>query len=173
MLKEVFRKRCLRRDEVPVPGGFIPLTGALSMTLILDASVPDWEECRERAEAFCRNHSICLNVTYIDLYRTQDKSITPSERTIFRKDLNWYGRPAGRKASYATGRYASILVCLCDSPNWCVEYLTRVTQAHFRIGMLKWKDYSCDFTVTPNPDKPLSLSEVFCAIEIFLESIKK
>lgn len=173
MLRGMFRKRCLRRDEVPVPGGFIPLSGALSMTLIIDASVPDWEECRDRAEAFCRRHSICLNVTYIDLDSTQDKSAAPAERTIFRKDLNWYGRPSARKAAATTGRYASILVCLCDSPNWCVEYLSRVTQAHFRIGMLKWKDFSFDCTITPDPDKPLSLSEVFSAIETLLESIKE
>ena len=173
MLRGLLRKRCLRRDEVPVPGGLIPLVKASSMTLVLDVSVPDWEDCRADAEAFCRKHSLDLNILYIDLVHSPDKAVSDASRTIFKKNINWYGKPSDRKASVSTGRYAGIFVCLCNSSNWCVEYLSRVTQAHFRIGMSRWKDYAYDFTVAPEDGNPFKLREVFSTIAGLLESVKE
>ncbi|MGM9748559.1 MAG: DUF6913 domain-containing protein [Candidatus Cryptobacteroides sp.] len=173
MLRGLLRKRCLRRDEVPVPGGFIPLDKASSMTLVLDVSVPDWEDCHADAETFCRKHSIELNILYIDLVHSADKAVSDVSRTIFKKDLNWYGKPSDRKASVSIDHYAGIFVCLCNSGNWCVEYLSRVTQAHFRIGMSRWKDYEYDFTVTPEEGNLFKLKEVFSTIAGLLESVKE
>lgn len=136
MLKKFFRNRRLKKDRSDVPTGFVPLRKIGSAIVIIDAAEPDQSLCRQKVDSFFSQHRISSTVLYVD-FRKLNKNVRPvtdKAATIFRKDLNWFGRPDLKKAASVTGKPADLFICLADDSSYCTEYLSKSARAKFKIG---------------------------------------
>ena len=160
MLKRFFRKRRLKKDASTIKTGLLPLKKIHSVTAVIDASEPGWDNCLKTMEAFCKSSGISLSVLFIDI-RKQDRGIATGpdrDRTVTRKDINWFGRPDLKKAALVTGGPVDLLLCLTDDASFCTEYLSKAVKARFKIGRKPFDGDPFDIIVaerlaeTPDPE---------------------
>ena len=95
-IKNIFRRKFLRRYSSKQPTGLVPLSEIRSVSIVLDAQENGVDDCKEAALTYFKSKGMKVNVYFLDLSKKgeDERQITSLNNTILRKDLNWYGRPA-------------------------------------------------------------------------------
>ncbi len=157
MFRKFFRKRRLRKDASTIRTGMIPLREIHSAAAVINIAEPGWDDCLKSLESFCKAGGISLSVLFIDLRKPGKGEETGSDRdrTITRKDINWFGRPDLKKAAIVTGHPTDLFLCLADDTSFCIEYLSRAAKARFKIGRKPFPDDPFDLIVAERlPENP-------------------
>jgi len=175
MIKRYFRKKSLIRDSSTQPTGLIPAGDVKYMTVILDAGEPDAEKCRDTIIAYCKKTKIDLNLIYLD-FRRFNRKVRPStdkDMTIFRSDLNWFGKPSDKKSSLLKDNPCDLYICLADYENYCIEYLSKAVTAKFKVGRRAFKGNTFDMVVSNSADDTgtKTADEVFKAVTNLMAKI--
>lgn len=189
MLRRYFRKKRLRQDSSGQPTGFIPVEQIKYMAVILDVADPEFPECRDAITAYCRKTGMALNMMYIDFRRggifshveklcgehrsgAVYRPATDRDMTFFRRDLNWLGKPSAKKAGLLKDNPCDLYICLADRRSYCIEYLSSIAAARFKIGRTDFRSAPFDMVVSEAPDGPDGICEIFRTITEFLAKIR-
>lgn len=136
MLKEFFQRRCLRKGASPVPTGLLPLRKVRAAAVLVDVEDPTFNQCKETALSFFRDHGIKADIFYMDFRRLskEERLITSITTTVLRKDLNWYGRPSNEKMSLMLSGNPDLFISLVSAPSYAQEYMAGCSRARFKVG---------------------------------------
>lgn len=189
LFRRFFRKRRLNRDASQVGTGIMPLDAIKSVTVLIDSGEPDFEECSDAVRAFFRKNGLNPALAYAD-FRKFNRSIRPSTdntETIFRRSLNWFGKPSAKKTPAALSSPCDLFICLSGSDRFCIEYVSAAIPAKFKIGRTEFagEPYDMVFSVPRGEadavdgrkddgaaEKQAGQTEIFSIIAGFLEKIK-
>ena len=166
-IKNIFRRKFLRRYSSKQPTGLVPLSEIRSVSIVLDAQENGVDDCKEAALAYFKSKGIKVNVYFLDLSKKgeDERQITSLNNTILRKDLNWYGRPALEIIG------ADVLLSLVDNVDFPIAALAGCSGAVFKIGRVQLPGRTFDLVVEDSPSHELGPSDAFKEITRYLETI--
>lgn len=160
---------------------FLPVEDIHTVTALIDGSAEGVEACTKDLEEFCESHGMKLSYMYVDLRKFNKKvqPNTPLEKTITRKDLNWYGRPSKAKMAGFTPKRVDLFICLSESNAYCVKYISETIKAKFKIGQMAFEYDPYNFVVgsglTPAGNAPavtnietifLKMKDLLCQVQL-------
>ncbi len=181
MCRKFFRNRRLRKDASSVRTGLVPLSGIRTMAVVIDGAGLRVGESVELIEKFCKSNGIELRLMYVDLrkFNSNFQLLTDPEKTLLRKNLNWYGKPNPHKVGWFVEEPADLYVSLYDSDLFCIRYLSTVVRARFKVGLRDFENDPFNFVVIPpqefseeNVPAPTDLETVFIKIRDLLGSVR-
>ncbi len=181
MLRGIFRRRRLRKDASGIHTRFLPLGDIRSMAVVVDGAGLRVDECVEMIEKFCKSRGMSLRLMYVDLRKFNSKfqPMTDVDKTILRKNLNWFGRPNLHKVSQITTEPADLYLCLYDSDIYCIRYISCAVKAKFKVGLRDFPDDPYNFVVSPPQDlaedgvpAPTDVESVFVKIMDLIGSVR-
>ncbi|MCM1502437.1 MAG: hypothetical protein NC115_07205 [Bacteroidales bacterium] len=171
MIKGIFRKRCLEKETSSLPTGFMPAGSIKYMAVLIDADEPGFEKCRESIVEYCRANGIDLNLMYVDMRRSSRKdSPTDKDATFLRSDVNWFGKPSAKKAALVRNYPCDLYICLSRNDGFCIEYISWVAEARFKIGRDRFRKDPFNIIIGENGQES-SQDDVFKAIIDLLSKI--
>ncbi len=88
----------------------------------------------------------------------------PDIEFLTRKDVNWYGAPKGEIADRYFGKNPDMLFVLRFRESVTIEFLTRLSEARFKIGCYTEEENDLDLMIKP--------SNKDCEVGYFLEQVK-
>ena len=97
---------------------------------------------------------------------------TNVEETVIRGDLNWYDKPRGEKIDRMLFDSYDVLISLVNRNDFPLEFMTRCTNAKFKIGRQQINDTAFDLVITAPSGKRVTGAESFEAMREFLTMIK-
>lgn len=172
-IKNVFRKRYLRRKKSNVETGFIPLSRINSSIVFIDSEDKHSDECKERVLAYFKSKGIKVDVFFFDFSKKSkdDRQITSLNTTVLRKDLNWCGRPSKDKTNQMLQTNADLFISLLDNADFPIAYMAKCSTARFKIGRRQLSGSTFDLVIEDSATGSYSHEEAFNAITRYLETI--
>ena len=173
-IKDLFRKRSLRKHSSVVPTGIMPLSKIHSYVAIIDVEDQSFDTCKTAIMNFFRAHNIRGCVFFQDFRKigSEDRLITSIQTTITRKDLDWIGRPSRYKLNVLEEQAPDLFISLVRNPDFAIEYMARTSKAKFKIGRAQMSGNLFDFIVCDPEGKNVSQLECFTAIKGYLTKIQ-
>ncbi|MGM9768624.1 MAG: DUF6913 domain-containing protein [Candidatus Cryptobacteroides sp.] len=173
-IKNIFRKRHLRRWGSTTATGLVPLERIHTAAILINAEDNNSDLCKETVISYFRKKGIKPEVFFFDFSKKSDEElqITSLNRTILRKDLNWCGRPSKDKIMQFKQAGADLFISLIDNKSFPAEFMAVCSTAVFKIGRRQvWKN-CFDLVIENPPSGSVSQVEAFKAIVNFLETIQ-
>ena len=172
-IKNIFRRKFLRRYSSKQPTGLVPLSDIRSVSIVLDAQENGVDDCKEAALTYFKSKGMKVNVYFLDLSKKgeDERQITSLNNTILRKDLNWYGRPALEIIEMISSDGADVLLSLVDNVDFPIAALAGCSGAVFKIGRVQLPGRTFDLVVEDSPSHELGPSDAFKEITRYLETI--
>lgn len=173
-IKNIFRRKFLRKTAGKSTSGLLPLSAIRSATVIMDAEDTGCEACKSKVEAFCKANGIKLTVWFFDFAgKGEDERQTTSlDRTLLKKDLNWWGRPSMETIKTFAEESPDMMISLIDSNHFPVECIAKCSAAKFKIGRKQLKGRTFDLVIGDSPSQSFSQEEAFVEITRYLETIR-
>lgn len=172
-IKNIFRKRYIRRWGSTVKTGLMPLSHLHSAVVFMNADDKNSDECKEKVLAYFKSKEIKADLFFFDLSKKSkdERQITSLNTTILRKDLNWCGRPSRDKLSQMMQINAELFISLLDNDDFPIEYMAKCSTSKFKIGRRQLCGRTFDLVIEDSPAGSYSQSEAFGEIIRYLESI--
>lgn len=173
-VKNIFRKRSLRKHASTVPTGILPLNQIKSYVAIIDVEDTSYDTCKSAILNYFRSLDIRGAVFFQDFRKigSEDRLITSIQTTITKKDLDWLGRPNKYKLGVLEDQNPDLFISLIKNPEFAIEYMARTSTAKFKIGRKQMDGNIFDLIISDPAGKDISQMESFNAIKIYLEKIK-
>ena len=176
VVKDIFRKRKLKKYASNVPTGFIPMSEIYTVNVIIDVEEPGFDNLREDILAWGRSIKAKVNIYFFD-FRRLDKEellITSIQTTIIKKELDWIGTPDLKKVSHLVDEQSDLFISMIDNGDFPVEFLSKCAKARFKIGRKGFEGHAYDMVVTGNETAELRSDsrKIFAAIRDFLTKIQ-
>lgn len=143
-IKNIFRKKELRKTRSSKATGIVPLSGIKSVTAVIDMEDSGAEECAEKVRSTFGKLGIKCSIVFLDFRKKSGKESVP-ENVITRKDLNWFGRPSPEKAAAASD--ADLFLSLVNNSGFPIQFLTEKCRAKFKAGRKQMKDRCLDLVI--------------------------
>lgn len=172
-VKDLFRKRNLKKLASKVPTEILPLEKVRSYVAIIDVEEPNYNSCKDTIINYFRSKDIKGGIFFQDFRKigSEDRLITSIQTTITRKDVNWFGRPSRYKLGVLEEMKPDLLLCLIRDPEFPIEFLVRTSKARFKVGRKQQGDNLFDFVVNDPKGKQVSALDSFNAMRSYLEKI--
>lgn len=172
-IKDIFRKRRLKRDASKVKTGLVPLDEISSYAVFLDPNEASCDAAREAASAYFRSKGIQGSFFYVDLRKidSTERLITPIETTVTREEINILGIPKREKMEMLSDKNFDLLISLEKDPSFTSEYLVRTSTARFKVGRKQLDGDPFDLVVFDPADKEISQLESFKVMTSCMERI--
>lgn len=172
-IKNIFRKRYLRKAASHTATGLIPLSDIHSVTLIIDTEDNASDECKDKAVAYFKSRGIRTSVFFFDFSKKSEdeRQTTSLNNTILRKDINWWGRPSAEKVSMLVQDNADMLISLIDNADFPIDCMAKCSVSRFKIGRKQLKGRTFDLVIEDSAGHSPSPLEAFNEIKRYLESI--
>lgn len=173
-VKNIFRKRSLRKHASAVPTGILPLNQIKSYVAIIDVEDTSYDTCKSAILNYFRSLDIRGAVFFQDFRKigSEDRLITSIQTTITKKDLDWIGRPNKYKLGVLEEQNPDLFISLIKDPEFAIEYMARTSTAKFKIGRKQMDGNIFDLIISDPAGKDISQMESFNAIKTYLEKIK-
>lgn len=173
-VKDIFRKRSLRRHASAVQTGILPLTQIKSYVAIIDVEDPSFDTCKTNIMNYFRGMDINGAVFFQDFRKigSEDRLITSIQTTITKKDLDWLGRPNKYKMGVLEERSPDVFISLIKDPDFAIEYMARTSNARFKIGRKQLGGDLFDLVISDPAGKDLSQQDSFNAMKTYLGKIQ-
>lgn len=173
-VKNIFRKRSLKRHASTVPTGILPLSQIKSYVAIIDVEDTSYDTCKTSIMNFFRSLDIRGSVFFQDFRKigSEDRLITSIQTTITKKDLDWMGRPSKYKLGVMEKEDPDLFISLIKEPDFAIEYLTKTTKARFKIGRKQMDDNLFDLVISDPAGKNISQLESWGVIKNYLGKIR-
>ena len=163
-IKNIFRRKFLRRYSSKQPTGLVPLSEIRSVSIVLDAQENGVDDCKEAALTYFKSKGMSKK-------GEDERQITSLNNTILRKDLNWYGRPSLEIIEMISSDGADVLLSLVDNVDFPIAALAGCSGAVFKIGRVQLPGRTFDLVVEDSPSHELGPSDAFKEITRYLETI--
>ena len=173
-VKNIFRKRSLKKHASTVPTGILPLSQIKSYVAIIDVEDTSYDRCKSAIMNYFRSMDIRGAVFFQDFRKigSEDRLITSIQTTITKKDLDWVGRPSKYKLNVLGEQAPDLFISLIKDPEFAIEYMARTSTAKFKIGRKQMEGTLFDLVINDPEDKPISQMESFKAIQSYLTKIQ-
>ncbi len=173
-IKNIFRKRFLRKVSSTKATGLLPLQDIHSAAIIIDTEEPASDECKENVQAWFKSNGIRSTFFFFDFSKgnEDERQTTSLNNTLLRKDLNWFGRPAKEKLEMIAQDNSDVLISLVDNSEFPIECIGKSAPAKFKIGRRQLTGRTFDLVVENSPTQSFTALEAFNEIARYLETIK-
>lgn len=173
-VKNIFRKRSLKRHASSIPTGILPLSQIKSYVAIIDVEDTSYDTCKSAIMNYFRSMDIRGSVFFQDFRKigSEDRLITSIQTTITKKDLDWIGRPSKYKLGVMEKEDPDLFISLIKEPEFAIEYLTKTSKARFKIGRKQMEGNLFDLVITDPAGKNISQLESWNAIKNYLGKIR-
>ena len=176
VVKDIFRKRKLKKYASNVPTGFIPMSEIYTVNVIIDVEEPGFDNLREDILAWGRSIKAKVNIYFFDFRRLgkDELLLTSIQTTILRKELDWTDTPDLKKVSHLVDEQSDLFISMIDNGDFPVEFLSKCAKARFKIGRKGFEGHAYDMVVTGNETAELRSDsrKIFAAIRDFLTTIQ-
>lgn len=174
-VKDIFRKRKLKKYASDVPTGFIPMSEISVVNVILDVEEPGFDALRQDIMSWGRSINAKVNIYFFDFRRLgkDELLLTSIQTTILKKDLDWLDTPDLEKIAQLTQEQSDLFISLIDNGDFPIDFLSKCTKARFKIGRKGYYGHAYDMVVTGNETAELRSDsrKIFAAIKDFLNKI--
>lgn len=145
------RRHRLRKWASTEATGVTPLSSIRRATVIIDASDPAFEECRDEVMRFFGERGIKTRILYSDFRRfnKEVRPVTDEKDTFMRKDIGIFGLPKMKKLRPLIEEECDLLISLPDDERFLTEFFTKAVKARFKIGSCGCGGEQFDLVVTP------------------------
>lgn len=173
-VKNIFRKRSLRRHASTVPTEILPLSKIKTYVAIIDVEDSSFDACKSTIMNYFRGMDINGAVFFQDFRKigSEDRLITSIQTTITKKDLDWIGRPSKYKLGVMEKEDPDLFISLIKDPEFAIEYLTKTTKARFKIGRKQMDGNLFDLVISDPAGKNISQLESWGVIKNYLGKIR-
>lgn len=172
-IKNIFRKRYLKRYASTVETGLVSLSKIKSSVVFVDAEDKEVEGCKASVLSYFKSKGIKASICFLDLSKKtkEEQQITSLSNTILRKDLNWCGKPSKDRCNQLAQPDADLFVSLIDNSDFTIEFMAAISPAKFKVGRHQVRGNIFDLVVENGPDQPSSQAEAFAEITRYIETI--
>ena len=173
-IKRYLRKTCLKKQQSKLTTAILPMRELNSAITFIDAEDPSFNLCKEKISDFYKENNLIGKIFFFDLRKLEKEQPykTNVEETVIRGDLNWYDKPRGEKIDRMLFDSYDVLISLVNRNDFPLEFMTRCTNAKFKIGRQQINGTAFDLVITAPSDKRVTGAESFEAMREFLTMIK-
>lgn len=175
-VKDIFRKRKLKKYASDVPTGFLPLSEVRTVNVIIDVEEPGFDALREDILSWGRSLNGKLNIYFFDFRRLgkEELLLTSIQTTLLKKELDWIDTPDIKKVSALIDEPSDVFISMIDNGDYPIDFLSKCAKARFKIGRRGYEGHAYDLVVTGNETAELRSDsrKIFAAIREFLTKIR-
>ena len=173
-VKNIFRKRSLKKHCSDVPTEILPLNQIKSYVAVIDVEDSTFDACKTNIMNYFRGMDIRGAVFFQDFRKigSEDRLITSIQTTITKKDLDWLGRPNKYKMGVLAEQNPDVFISLIKEPDFAIEYMARTSKARFKIGRKQLGGDLFDLVVSDPAGKNVSQLDSFNAMKVYLGKIR-
>lgn len=175
-VKDIFRKRKLKKYASDVPTGFIPLSDVSVVNVVVDVLEPGFDTLRQDILAWGRSINAKVNIYFFDFRKIgkDELLLTSIQTTILQKDLDWIDAPDVRKVAPLIEEQSDLFISMIDNDEFPIEFLSKCAKARFKVGRKGYDGHAYDMVVIGNETSELrsDSQKIFNAIKDFLNKIR-
>lgn len=175
-VKDIFRKRKLKKYASDVPTGFIPLSDVSVVNVVVDVLEPGFDTLRQDILAWGRSINAKVNIYFFDFRKIgkDELLLTSIQTTILQKDLDWIDAPDVRKVAPLIEEQSDLFISMIDNDEFPIEFLSKCAKARFKVGRKGYDGHAYDMVVIGNDTSELrsDSQKIFNAIKDFLNKIR-
>ena len=170
-IKNLFRRRALKKNASSIPTGILPLREIRSAVALIDVEDPSFDATKAAIQAFYRSYGIKGEIFFLDFrkLREDERLITSIQTTVLKKDLNWFGMPGREKIRLISGQPVDLFLSLVQqADSFPVRFMATACPARCKVGRAGRGDATFDIVIQDNPAKANSQLEIFEEIRALL-----
>lgn len=175
-VKDIFRRKKLKKYASDVPTGFIPLSEISSVNVLVDVEEPGFDVLRQDILSWGRSINAKVNIYFFDFRKLgkDELLLTSIQTTILKKELDWIGTPDMKKIAPLVEEQSDLFISMIDSSDYPVDFLSKCTKARFKIGRRGYEGHAYDMVVIGSETAELrsDSQKIFNAIKDFLNKIR-
>jgi hypothetical protein len=175
-VKDIFRRKKLKKFASDVPTGFIPLSEISSVNVLVDVEEPGFDVLRQDILSWGRSINAKVNIYFFDFRKLgkDELLLTSIKTTILKKELDWVGTPDLKKIAPLVEEQSDLFISMIDSSDYPVDFLSKCTKARFKIGRRGYDGHAYDMVVIGSETAELrsDSQNIFNAIKDFLNKIR-
>ena len=175
-IKDLFRRRKLKKHASDVPTGFLPMSEIYTVNVMIDVEEPGFDALREDILAWGRSIKAKVNIYFFDFRRLgkEELLLTSIQTTILRKELDWTDAPEVKKVANLLEEQSDLFISMIDNGDFPIEFLSKCAKARFKIGRKGFEGHAYDMVVTGGETAELRSDsrKIFAAIKDFLTKIQ-
>ena len=175
-IKDLFRRRKLKKHASDVPTGFLPMSEIYTVNVMIDVEEPGFYALREDILAWGRSIKAKVNIYFFDFRRLgkEELLLTSIQTTILRKELDWTDAPDVKKVANLLEEQSDLFISMIDNGDFPIEFLSKCAKARFKIGRKGFEGHAYDMVVTGGETAELRSDsrKIFAAIKDFLTKIQ-
>ena len=175
-VKDIFRKRKLKKYASDVPTGFIPLSDVSVVNVVVDVLEPGFDTLRQDILAWGRSINAKVNIYFFDFRKIgkDELLLTSIQTTILQKDLDWIDAPDVKKVAPLIEEQSDLFISMIDNDEFPIEFLSKCDKARFKVGRKGYDGHAYDMVVIGNETSELrsDSQKIFNAIKDFLNKIR-
>ena len=175
-IKDLFRRRKLKKHASDVPTGFLPMSEIYTVNVMIDVEEPGFDALREDILAWGRSIKAKVNIYFFDFRRLgkEELLLTSIQTTILRKELDWTDAPDVKKVANLLEEQSDLFISMIDNGDFPIEFLSKCAKARFKIGRKGFDGHAYDMVVTGGETAELRSDsrKIFAAIKDFLTKIQ-
>lgn len=175
-VKDIFRKRKLKKYASDVPTGFIPLSDVSVVNVVVDVLEPGFDTLRQDILAWGRSINAKVNIYFFDFRKIgkDELLLTSIQTTILQKDLDWIDAPDVKKVAPLIEEQSDLFISMIDNDEFPIEFLSKCAKARFKVGRKGYDGHAYDMVVVGNETSELrsDSQKIFNAIKDFLNKIR-
>lgn len=175
-VKDIFRKRKLKKYASDVPTGFIPLSDVSVVNVVVDVLEPGFDTLRQDILAWGRSINAKVNIYFFDFRKIgkDELLLTSIQTTILQKDLDWIDAPDVKKVAPLIEEQSDLFISMIDNDEFPIEFLSKCAKARFKVGRKGYDGHAYDMVVIGSETSELrsDSQKIFNAIKDFLNKIR-
>lgn len=175
-VKNIFRKRVLRKFISTEPTSLIPLSAIKTANVVIDVEEPGFDVLKEDILSWGRSEGIDVNIYFFDFRKLgkDELLLTSINTTIIKKELNWFGMPTPAKVGELFREKSDIFISMVANGDFPIEFVSKCARARFKIGRYEFEGHAYDMIMAGSAVEDLRSDsrEIFAAITEFLKKIQ-
>ena len=175
-VKDIFRRKKLKKYASDVPTGFIPLSDVSTVNVLVDVEEPGFDVLRQDILSWGRSINAKVNIYFFDFRKLgkDELLLTSIQTTILKKELDWLDTPDLKKVAPLIGEQSDLFISMIDSSDYPVDFLSKCSRARFKVGRRGYEGHAYDMVVIGSETAELRSDslKIFNAIKDFLNKIR-
>lgn len=175
-VKDIFRKRKLKKYASDMPTGFIPLSDVSVVNVVVDVLEPGFDTLRQDILAWGRSINAKVNIYFFDFRKIgkDELLLTSIQTTILKRDLDWIDAPDVKKVAPLIEEQSDLFISMIDNDEFPIEFLSKCAKARFKVGRKGYDGHAYDMVVIGSETSELrsDSQKIFNAIKDFLNKIR-
>lgn len=174
-IKNIFRRRKIRKMSKAIPTGLLPLSEISSVNIVIDVEEAEWDVLKEDILSWARSSGIKLGLYFFDFRKLakDELLLTSIQTTVARKNLNWIGMPEYSTISGLIEEPCDLFISLIDNGGFPIDFISKCSCARFKIGRKAYPGHVFDLIYSGKHTDGLRSGgcQVFAGIIDFLGKI--